>query len=137
MAVLVGEGHRNELINYVKVSLAYFKNLEQISAAEIPLKPAQHLLPLSKDILLFPGKVHTFFDGIEEKIVLSDTGNNRILVLDTEGTVEDVVGGFSPGFEDGSYREARFNAPQGVCVIGKRIYVADNENHAIRSVSEK
>ncbi|XP_034937699.1 NHL repeat-containing protein 2 [Chelonus insularis] len=137
LVVLVGEGHREELFLYTKVALSYFKSLDQISKHDLPLKPAQHLLPISRDVLLFPGKVTTFGESYGERIVVSDTGNNRILVMKYDGSVEDVIGGYSPGFKDGNYNEARFNAPQGVCVLEDSIYVADTENHAIRQINMK
>lgn len=91
-------------------------------------------MPISKDILLFPGKVTSFSTPAGDKIVISDTGNNRILISNLDGKVENVIGGYSPAFKDGNYEEARFNAPQGICVHGDVIYVADNENHAIRKI---
>lgn len=121
---------------YIKVALEYFNSLKEISNRGLPLKPAQHLLPISKDVLLFPGKVHTYESQSGPRLVVSDTGNNRILVMTPEGVVEHVVGGYAPGFKDGSFNEARFNAPQGACVFDRMIYVADNENHAIRKVSD-
>uniref|UniRef100_A0ABD2W380 Thioredoxin domain-containing protein n=1 Tax=Trichogramma kaykai TaxID=54128 RepID=A0ABD2W380_9HYME len=132
--VLVGEDHREELFLYTKVALEYFKSLNQIATNDIPIELASHILPVNKN-LLFPGKVHTFMHNSIEKIVISDTGNNRILIMDTNGKVEYVVGGFSPALADGDFESARFNAPQGVCVLGDDIYVADNENHAIRKIS--
>lgn len=132
--VLVGEGHRDEMLTYVGVALAYFNSLKEISDHEIPLKPAQHLLPLSKDVILFPGKVQTFESHNVERVIVSDTGNNRILVMKPDGTVEHVIGGYAPDFKDGSFKDARFNGPQGVCVLDDMIFVADNENHAIRKV---
>lgn len=91
---------------------------------------------MNKGSLLFPGKIHSFKMDAGEKLVVSDTGNNRILVMGKDGKVEHVVGGYSPGFKDGDFETARFNAPQGVCVLKDDVFVADNENHAIRKVSK-
>ncbi|XP_014203880.1 NHL repeat-containing protein 2 [Copidosoma floridanum] len=135
--VLVGEGHRKELFLYTKVALKYFKSQKQISSETIPIKLAQHILPMNRGSLLFPGKLHVFKSGLEEKLVVSDSGNNRILVMEKNGKVEYVIGGYSPGFKDGSFENARFNAPQGICVLNDDIFVADNENHAIRKINLK
>ena len=110
--------------------------MKQISNETIPLKLAQHILPMNKGSLLFPGKIHAFKTESEEKLVVSDTGNNRILIMGKNGKVENVIGGYSPGFKDGDFETARFNAPQGVCVLNDNVFVADNENHAIRKVSK-
>ncbi|XP_015116250.1 NHL repeat-containing protein 2 [Diachasma alloeum] len=138
LVVLVGEGHREELFLYTKVALSYFKSHNAIRNHDLPVRPAQHLLPVStKENLLFPGKVIGFEDENEDKIIVSDTGNNRIIIIRLDGTVEHVIGGYSPGLKDGSFEMARFNAPQGVCHRGDSIYVADNENHAIRLIDLK
>lgn len=40
------------------------------------------------------------------------------------------------GFKDGSFKEALFYSPQGICFQNSHIlYVCDTENHAIRMVS--
>lgn len=133
--VFVGEGHKEELFLYTKIALKHFKSLKQISNDPIPLKLSKHILPMNKGNLLFPGKINAFMNQSREHLVISDTGNNRILVMDKDGKVKHVIGGYSPGFKDGNFENARFNAPQGVCVLNEDIYVADNENHAIRKVS--
>ncbi|XP_076242212.1 NHL repeat-containing protein 2 [Calliopsis andreniformis] len=135
LAVFVGEGHRKELASYVNVALTYFKSLNQISDKDLPLQLAKHLLPVAgKGTLLFPGKLEVFQSEEGERLVIADTGNNRILVTDTMGNLKHVIGGFNPGFRDGDFETAKFNAPQGVCTLGSSIYVADNENHAIRKI---
>ncbi|XP_046421281.1 NHL repeat-containing protein 2 isoform X2 [Neodiprion fabricii] len=131
---LVGEGHREEMFLYIKVALAYFKSLNEISDHSLPLKPSQHLLPVSKDTLLFPGKIHLANIKNKDRMVIADTGNNRILIMDLKGKVEHVVGGYAPAFRDGNFQTARFNAPQGICSLGDEIFVADTENHAIRKI---
>lgn len=41
------------------------------------------------------------------------------------------------GFKDGSFTEALFHNPQGICFQNAQIlYVCDTENHAIRMVSQ-
>ncbi|XP_076651619.1 NHL repeat-containing protein 2 isoform X2 [Halictus rubicundus] len=136
LAVFVGEGHREELLLYTSVALTYFKSLHQISNNNLPLHLAKHLLPSrGNKTLLFPAKIETLCKEQGEYLVVSDTGNNRILVADITGNVEYVIGGPDAGFCDGNLENAKFNAPQGVCMFGAaEIYVADNENHAIRKI---
>nr|XP_034195236.1 NHL repeat-containing protein 2 isoform X2 [Osmia lignaria] len=135
LAVFVGEGHREELKLYTDVALTYFKSLNKISEHDVPLQLARHLLPVGgNEALLFPSKLESFQIEQGEKLIISDTGNNRILVTDMLGKVEYVIGGSNPDFRDGDFQSARFNAPQGVCILGSWIFVADNENHAIRKI---
>lgn len=137
LAVFVGEGHRDELILFVNVALKYFKSLNKISETDnVPLQLARHLLPVTEDdSLLFPSKLEIFLKEQREMLIVADTGNNRIFIMDTSGNVDHVVGGPNPGFNDGDFQNAKFNAPQGVCILGDSIYVADNENHSIRKVT--
>lgn len=137
LAVFVGEDHKDEILLYTKVAIAHFRSLKQISSHNLPLKPAHHLLPSSKDGLLFPGKLAILQLEQGTKLVISDSGNNRIVITNEYGRVEHVIGGCSQGFKDGDFKNVRFNSPQGVCVLNNVIYVADNNNHAIRKVRTK
>ena len=38
---------------------------------------------------------------------------------------------------DGDFKKATFNRPQGMCLDGETLYVADTENHAIRAIDLK
>lgn len=137
LAVFMGENHKDEILLYTKIAIAYFKTSKQISNHDLPLKLAHHLLPsFSKDHLLFPGKLTVLQLEQETKLVISDSGNNRIVITNEHGRVEHVIGGCNQGFKDGDFKNARFNSPQGVCVLNNIIYVADNNNHAIRKVSK-
>ncbi|CAK9824867.1 NHL repeat-containing protein 2 [Anthophora retusa] len=135
LAVFVGEGHRDELILYANVALTYFKSLNKISKHDVPLQLSQHLLPTVRNrTVSFPSKLEIFQDEYGEKLIITDTGNNRVLITDTSGNVKHVIGGFNSGFKDGDFENAKFNTPQGVCALDNFIYVADNENHAIRKI---
>ncbi|HVP39690.1 MAG TPA: Ig-like domain-containing protein, partial [Candidatus Saccharimonadales bacterium] len=66
-------------------------------------------------------------------VYVADLGNNRIRVLEN-GQVRTLAGG-SPGYADGVGTAASFLSPTGVAVgPGRRLYVADQGNHAIRRV---
>lgn len=86
----------------------------------------------AESALSFPGKVA--YDQTSGRLVVSDSNNDRILVADLAGEVSLVAGGSRSGFEDGAAKTAAFNQPQGVAIDGERIYIADNENHAIRRI---
>lgn len=134
MIALVGEDHKDEILLYTKVMIAYFKSLNQISNHSLPLKPAHHLVSSFKDGLLFPGKLTIFPSEQGTKLAISDSGNNRIIITNEHGKIEHIIGGSNQGFKDGDFKSAKFNSPQGVCMLDDIIYVADNNNHAIRKV---
>lgn len=85
--------------------------------------------------LLFPGKVTA--DAAGNRLFITDTGNNRVVVTDLAGKFRESIGGGAEGREDGAFDKAGFNRPQGTCLVGDTLYVADTENHAIRAVDLK
>jgi DNA-binding beta-propeller fold protein YncE len=88
-------------------------------------------------LLSYPGKVAA--DPKSSRLVVSDSNHNRIIVSDFSGLILEVVGDGTPGLKDGDFSEARFFRPQGVFLDSGAglIYVADTENHAIRTIDLK
>jgi DNA-binding beta-propeller fold protein YncE len=66
---------------------------------------------------------------------VADTGNNRIRLIDPNGTVITIAGGAS-GSTDGSGNAAKFNSPRRICIAtdGMSAFVLDHGNSAIRLV---
>uniref|UniRef100_A0A1Y1KFP0 Thioredoxin domain-containing protein n=1 Tax=Photinus pyralis TaxID=7054 RepID=A0A1Y1KFP0_PHOPY len=136
--MLMGEGNNEDLRLCIRNALEFYKSKKLISNHKIPLKSVFHYLPESKGPLLFPGKVTYFLDRPTnyELIAISDTGNHRILVINSGGNVIHEIGGNGNGLKDGSFTDARFNSPQGlVFQSSSTIFVADTENHAIRKIN--
>ncbi len=79
--------------------------------------------------LRFPGKVLVTSDAL----YVSDSNHHRILACGLDGTIKGAIGSGEPGLEDGTGETASFQQPQGMAVRGRTLYVADTENHAIRS----
>ena len=79
--VMIGEGHRQRLLDFIKVALTYYSDKGEISSHSLPIEVTE--LPPSP--LRFPGKVCVSRDG--NTIVVADTGHHRILVLDKHGVV--------------------------------------------------
>src|SRR5581483_10367388 len=89
----------------------------------------------SSEMLLFPGKVH--IDPKQKRLIMSDSGHNRIIVSDFNGGILNVIGSGCKDLKDGDFESAKFNWPQGCIVAGDFIYVADSANHAIRCIDLK
>ena len=82
--------------------------------------------------LSFPGKVVA--DADSNRLFISDSNHNRIIVATLDGEALKVVGSGELGMVDGSFATASFDHPQGMVLVGDLLYVADAENHAIRRV---
>jgi sugar lactone lactonase YvrE len=70
-------------------------------------------------------------------LIIADTGNNRIRMIDTQGQVTTVAGTGETGYKDGPGAEAQFDSPLGVAVDEDGIiYVADTYNDCIRKINK-
>jgi thiol-disulfide isomerase/thioredoxin len=125
-----GEGNREILDQVVGRVVAYHKakgtldetpvrfDLERAKAAATPLR--------------FPGKV--LADAASQRLFISDSNHNRLVVATLDGKVQDVIGTGAIGAADGAYATATFDHPQGMALVDNTLYVADTENHLIRRV---
>ena len=82
--------------------------------------------------LLYPGKIA--IDG--RRIAIADSGHHRVIVgvLSDDhmsARIETVIGTGAAGFSDG--QNGQLNSPQGMTFSGSTIYIADAENHSVRS----
>lgn len=84
--------------------------------------------------LWFPGNV--LIDAPRDRLIVSDSGHHRILVMGRDGQVSRVIGSGTEGRTDGSIAVASFSRPEGVAVTpdGQTLYVADRANHLLRRV---
>jgi sugar lactone lactonase YvrE len=65
---------------------------------------------------------------------VSDTYNNVIRKIATDGTVSTFAGTGAQGSADGTASAATFNFPIGLAVSGNSVYVADTHNNTIRQI---
>ena len=82
--------------------------------------------------LAYPGKV--VVDEPSARVLIADTNHHRLLVATMDGRVTDVIGCGRAGADDGPVDEASFRHPQGMAVVEDLVYVADSDNHLIRTV---
>lgn len=85
--------------------------------------------------LRFPGKV--LADAKSNRLFISDSNHNRIVISDLSGKLLDIIGGGQIGRTDGDYTTAEFHHPQGMELVGDTLFVADTENHLLRTVNLK
>lgn len=114
----------------IQEMIATFDAEGAVDRTSLPITP----LPAVGGELRFPGKV--LADEAGSRLLVADSGHNRIVVTGFDGKIDLVIGSGEPGFADGDRDDARFDHPQGLALAedGKALYVADTENHAIRAI---
>lgn len=128
-----GEGNRKLLEAVVKKLIAYHKAKGTLD--ETPIRFALERHKAKPTPLRFPGKVCV--DEAGGRLFIADSGHNRIVVTSLDGKTLDVIGSGEIGAADGGYAKASFDHPQGMALVGKTLYVADTENHLLRTVDLK
>ena len=72
----------------------------------------------------------------KDRVLVADNGNNAVRAVSiADGSVTTVLGAISVGASDGAAADARFFMPQGIAIAGDVAYVADTDNHTIRTVT--
>src|SRR5678816_3826840 len=106
----------------------YFREKKELDEKPLSLRLEKTLAP--PGILNFPGKV--LADEKSDRLFISDSNHNRILITSLDGKVMDVIGDGAIGKQDGAFTEVEFNHPQGMALDGNSLYICDTENHLIR-----
>ncbi len=126
-----GEGNREEMARDIAVVISQFK--DRANESKLPIALEKEKEP--QTVLRFPGKViHVADMPGGEALVVSDSGHNKIAVLNLDGTVRETIGSGAEGRKDGAFAEAEFHSPQGMAGTDGVLYVADTENHLLRAV---
>ena len=82
--------------------------------------------------LRFPGKI--LADEKGERLFITDSNHNRIVVTDLEGNLSMTIGSGRIGNRDGNFETAEFDHPQGTVLHKNMLYVTDTENHNLRKI---
>lgn len=125
-----GEVEFETLDELLKRALPYYKKRGLLDETAIHFELLAHRQEPTP--LRFPGKV--LADVQDNRLFISDSNHNRIVITTLEGELVDIIGSGAIGFQDGAYADATFDHPQGVALHNETLYVADTENHALRKV---
>jgi thiol-disulfide isomerase/thioredoxin len=113
----------------------YLQKLKEEHQDQLNYEPfAFHVEHSPKSTLYFPSKL---ISDEAHNIYLSDSGHNRILKLNQEGKVLEIIGSGEQGFNNGGYADSTFYEPHGMALHGDMLYIADAKNNAIRKVDLK
>jgi thiol-disulfide isomerase/thioredoxin/DNA-binding beta-propeller fold protein YncE len=124
------EGHDAEVDRDIGLLIDEAKARGELNTT--PLKFSPEMERPVNGPLLYPGKV--LADSAGKRLFITDTGHNRIIQATLYGAEPKAIGSGQQGLDDGAYEKATFNRPQGLCLVGDTLYVADTENHVIRAV---
>jgi thiol-disulfide isomerase/thioredoxin len=131
VAYMSGEGVYAQLDGLIAKVIETFDAKKMIDRRTLNLKLERQRTPAS--VLAFPGKV--LADEGSKRLFIADSNHNRIIVVSLEdSSVREVIGSGDIGLSDGNFETASFNHPQGMALERDTLYVADTENHAIRSI---
>ncbi|CAN0914071.1 Protein SUPPRESSOR OF QUENCHING 1, chloroplastic [Linum grandiflorum] len=137
IAQVSGEGHRQDADDLIEAALLYYGKKKILDSTPIPLNLEKDRdQRLYNSPLKFPGKLA--IDVLNNRLFISDSNHNRIVVTDLDGNFISQVGSTGEeGLRDGSFDNATFNRPQGLAYNPKKniLYVADTENHALREIN--
>jgi len=125
-----GEGNRELLEKVIDRMIAYHKAKGTLD--ETPVRFDLERNNSKPTPLRFPGKL--LVDEPNQRMFISDSNHNRLVVSSLDGKLIDVIGSGTIGRKDGGYAAAQFDHPQGMTLIGNTLYVADTENHLLRTV---
>jgi thiol-disulfide isomerase/thioredoxin len=125
-----GEGNRELLDQVLTRVIAHHKAKGTLDQTPVRFDLERQKQPPTP--LKFPGKVLT--DTVSRRLFISDSNHNRIVVTSLDGKLQEVIGTGAIGAKDGGYDVAEFDHPQGMALVGNKLYVADTENHLLRVV---
>jgi len=128
-----GEFKAEDVMQVLRVALPYYRAQNLLN--EVPLKFDLAAAKATKTPLRFPGKV--LADEASNRLFISDSNHNRIVITTLDGQLLEVVGNGSIGASDGDYSQCSFDHPQGCALLGETLYVADTENHLLRKIDLK
>ncbi len=125
-----GEFKFETMDKFFKQAIPYYR--KQGLLDESPIRFELAVQKTTPTPLRFPGKLLADPDG--ERLFISDSNHNRIVIAGLDGALKGIVGSGAIGRTDGDWQTATFDHPQGMALVGDRLYVADTENHLIRRV---
>ena len=107
--VASGEGNRELLDEVIAKLIAYHRAKGTLD--ETPVQFDLERNRVKPDALRFPGKV--LADEASDRLYITDSNHNRIVITSLEGKLIDVIGNGTAGSTDGNYKTATFFRPQG------------------------
>ena len=134
LGMQAGEVTAEQLAPVVARFVEASKAAGKMGGAGVPFVPQTQ--PPEPGVLRFPAKVHAGDDG---RLFVADTGHHRVLEIELAGDggagrVVRAFGSGRAGWMDGDAHAAAFRSPHGLALAEGVLYVADTNNHLVRSI---
>lgn len=126
-----GEFKADDVAKILEAGIPYYRQRNLLNEKPFPID----LIKAADTPLLFPGKV--LADEPGDRLFISDSNHNRIVVTTLSGKLLFTIGSGAVGRDDGDFKTATFDHPQGCALHQEMLYVADTENHLLRKVDLK
>lgn len=128
LPINVANASANANVPYHTYNYGYWDDIYYTPAAYVP---SGNISGSKLEIGAF-NSPQDIFVGKDGRVYVADTGNNRIVVLDSEMKLERIIEKF-----DNEGKEDTFNTPSGLCVTEKNeIYIADTNNLRVVALNE-
>lgn len=125
---LSGEGVYEPMDRTLSLAIPVFEKRGELHRSPLELTLEEAARP--ETLLSYPGKISA--DSKSQRLFITDSNHNRILITSSDGKILDVIGEGDEGKQDGAFQSATFNHPQGTFFHQDILYIADTENHLIR-----
>lgn len=128
-----GEFKAGEIAEVLELAITHYRKQNLLDERPFPLELESE--KQARSPLRFPGKVLADAEG--NRLFVADSNHNRIVIATLKGKLLDVIGSGEIGRDDGDFKTASFDHPQGMALHQETLYVADTENHLLRKVDLK
>lgn len=130
IGAMSGDKHLERLDKAVSNIISSSRKTGGLDSSKHPFKLTTE--SSSGKLFHFPEKLAA--DEKHNKLYIADSGHDRLIAVDLATSSYETIGDGTIGRKDGSFRTAQFNYPQGIALMGDKLYVADTQNSLIRQV---
>ena len=123
-SIAPGEPDPDVLEGFIQQELALARGNGTLAKAPLRLTQPREEAPRPLDA---PGKI-AHGGG---RLYVADSGHHRVLILDGNGQVTDVIGTGLRGLREGAFDQCALDDPQGLAAAGDLLYIADDRAHVV------
>lgn len=132
IAEFVGETQANLVRDFLKICFKYYENQLNNNLNLLEHHMSFDQIDSSTNKISFPTKL--CLDSARSILFISDSGNNRVLGIETMNEIKYMIGNGKIGLVNSSLKESEFNWPQGLALDSETncLYICDTFNNVIR-----